>query len=141
MRCAARRPWAVMLVAMAAIISFGDCKKVSAKPYSSQLVGCFKDDSSVPAAGFDPNDDPVRDLPIFMGGCMQMDPEQCNTLCKGYGFFALPLGFQCRCAEQGWKSKYEALSSGQCSMPCRGNHQLKCGAQMKNSVYRTWPSD
>ena len=53
-----------MLVAVAVIISFGDCKKVetvlregdsdlaysqaTAKPYSSQLVGCFKDDSSVP---------------------------------------------------------------------------------------------
>jgi len=47
-------------------------------------VGCFRDDGA------------NRDLRVFKGDAVDMNPNSCNVLCKGYDYFAVQIT-QCYC--------------------------------------------
>ena len=87
-------------------------------------LGCFRDDMSANQAKFGSEHDPARDLPVYMGNCPRMSPNQCNILCAGYTFFALQWKGECRCAEHGWRPKFDARPATECNTRCTGDSKV-----------------
>merc|ERR1712070_25233 len=103
-------------------------------------VGCFKDD---------PSD---RDLPVQKSDDPHMTPDQCNTQCAGYSYFAIQIS-RCWCGNSYGKhgiaqSQYSGLKNMDnldyapgCNHDCYGlSAGFPCGGVHRNSVYHRPPT-
>jgi len=60
-----------------------------------KFVGCYEDHNK-------------RDFSVFKGRCDDMTPNQCESLCSEFEYYALQFHDQCRCGKVGWKPRYNA---------------------------------
>ena len=67
-----------------------------------------------------------------------MTPSRCNKACfieNNYAFSGLQNGEECFCGNKA-PSLDDLLPKSECNTPCRGNNKRKCGAGMKNSIFK-----
>lgn len=99
-------------------------------------VGCYKDV------------DTDRDLVVLKSDLQDMTPNQCNTECNGYDYFAIQIS-RCWCGSSYGKhgvaqAQYSGLKNADnldyepgCYHDCPGHSAgYQCGGVLRNSVYR-----
>ncbi|CAA7261980.1 unnamed protein product [Cyclocybe aegerita] len=87
-----------------------------------QYVGCYKDDSSrVISNG------PFTDSAQTVAKCL--------TRCAGYAYAGVEYGVECFCGAS-LRSDAEIASESECSMPCAGKNDEKCGNGHRINVYK-----
>eukprot|EP00455_Lapot_gusevi_P009485 TRINITY_DN14251_c0_g1_i1.p1 TRINITY_DN14251_c0_g1~~TRINITY_DN14251_c0_g1_i1.p1 ORF type:complete len:605 (+),score=88.79 TRINITY_DN14251_c0_g1_i1:67-1881(+) len=96
---------------------------VSGQQY--KRVGCYQD----VFAAFD------RDIGDFLLLDEAATPASCAAFCiqKGLKIFALQYGNECRCGPK--YGRYGVAPDSDCSTPCAGDINIKCGGSLRNDIY------
>lgn len=91
-----------------------------------EYLGCFIDKEE-------------RDVVGSLTRTKTMTTEACVSECRqtGYKIASTQYGEQCFCGND--YGSYGRTSDVECSFPCAGNYDQKCGGGWRNSVYRVRP--